>query len=370
MRAVVLKPFIVRLACVFALGLLSVSCSPSSSSQTGNADSLPPVVATVNNQPISTKLYRMYLKNGLEALRLDETTEAGRAKADQLREGIVTELIDRALIAHEAQRRNLTISPEKLEAAELRTVQNFGGDQKYDEYLREFRLSRDEYREVIKSEIYGELMRNELSKDLSVPENDINAFYDAHSSEPNFQQPERVTASHILIAGRPNLVEQQLKTERNLSGESLAAAVREEMERRRRRAEELRRKAASGADFAGLARQSSEDPGTRDRGGDLGTFTRDTHPKAFDDAVFSMKPGQVGAVVQTDYGFHVIKLFSRQPARRQTLAEATPEIRRVLLGKLQSESLTNWLNDARAKASIQINDPFRFGSLKTKFGQS
>ena len=80
-----------------------------------NSDgALPPVVATVNGQEISTKLYEMYLKNGKEALALDPNTDEGRKKVDQLREGIVSELIDRALIGQEAQRRGLTISPDKL----------------------------------------------------------------------------------------------------------------------------------------------------------------------------------------------------------------------------------------------------------------
>ena len=104
------------------------------------------------------------------ALALDPNTDEGRKKVDQLREGIVSELIDRSLIAQEAQRRGLTIAPDKLATAEQRAIQQFGGEAKYDEYLNEFRLSRTEYREVVKSELYGELMRSELSKDLSVSE--------------------------------------------------------------------------------------------------------------------------------------------------------------------------------------------------------
>ena len=136
------------------LCLLYSSCASNDSHQTKRSDgALPPVVATVNGQEISTKLYEMYLKNGKEALALDPNTDEGRKKVDQLREGIVSELIDRALIAQEAQRRGLTIAPDKLAAAEERAIQQFGGEQKYDAYLNEFRLSRTEYLEVIKSEI-------------------------------------------------------------------------------------------------------------------------------------------------------------------------------------------------------------------------
>ncbi len=353
---------------LLALIVFAVTCAgcQSQEKQTGEAE-LPPVVATVNGKEIPTKLYQMYLKNGREALGLDPNTDEGRRKIDQLREGIVSELIDRALIAQEAQRRGLDIATDKLAAAEQRAIQQFGGEQKFDEYLKGFGLSRAEYSEVSKSELYGEIMRNELSKDLSVSDKEISDYYQAHSSEPNFQQSERVTAAHILIAARPNLIEQQLSQEKGLSGAQLQTAVREEMARRRQRAEDLRRKAAGGADFAKLARESSEDPGTRDGGGSLGTFTRDTHAKAFDEAAFQLKPGAVSGVVETEYGFHVIKVTAHESARVRTLEEMTPDIRARLLAKLQAEKLTNWLKETRRNARVVINEPFRFGALKTEF---
>lgn len=349
--------------------ILTTGCASNTSSSQSNANTttLPPIVATVNDRPISTKLYEMYLKNGREELGLDPKTEEGRTKIEQLREGIVSELIDRTLIAQEAERRGLAIAPEKMKEAEERTVKQFGGEEKYDAYLKEHHLTRDEYRETIKSEIYGALMREELSKGLTVTDEEIQKYYEAHKSEPQFQQPERVTASHILINARPNLIAQQLQREKNLSGEALAKAAREELEKRRKVAEELRVKAAAGADFALLARQHSEDPSSREQGGSLGTFARNSHTSSFDEAAFALKPGKVSAVVQTEYGFHVIKLTAREAARAQTLTEATPEIRRLLLAGREAAKLTESLKEIRRKAKIQINEPFRFGALKSEF---
>jgi parvulin-like peptidyl-prolyl isomerase len=357
-----------RAALTLALCLISLGCAGNSSSQSNaNTTQLPPIVATVNERPISTKLYEMYLKNGREELGLDPKTEEGRTKIEQLREGIVSELIDRTLVAQEAERLGLKISPEKMTEAEQRTVQQFGGEEKYDAYLNDHHLTRDEYRETIKSEIYGELMRAELSKGLAVSDEEIAKYYEAHKSEPQFQQPERVTASHILINARPNLIAQQLQSEKKLSGEALNAAVRAEMEKRRKLAEEIRGKAAAGADFAQLARQYSEDPSSREQGGSLGTFARNSHTRAFDEAAFALKPGVVSEVVQTEYGFHLIKVTAREGARAQTLAEATPEIRRLLLAEREASKLTESLKELRRKAKIHVNEPFRFGTLKNEF---
>jgi parvulin-like peptidyl-prolyl isomerase len=326
------------------------------------------MVATVNDRPISTKLYEMYLKNGREELGFDPGTEEGRRKLDQLREGIVSELIDRTLIAQEAERRGLSISSEKMGQAEQRAIKDFGGEKQYDAYLAEQHLTRDEYREVIKMEVYGGLLREELNKAVSVTDEEVRKYYEAHKGDSWMQLPERVTASHILINARPNLISQQLGREKNLSGDALSAAVSAEIERRRKAAEELRVKAAAGADFAALARHSSEDPATREQGGDLGTFTRDTHTRAFDEAAFALKPGKVSAVVvRTDFGFHVIKVSAHEQARARTLEEAMPEIRRRLMAERESVQLTGWLKEARRKARIHINEPFRTGALTVEF---
>ncbi|HEX8845587.1 MAG TPA: peptidylprolyl isomerase [Pyrinomonadaceae bacterium] len=360
----------VRVAILLTLSVLLAGCSSSSAPSAASEPQAAAVVATINDRPLSAKVFEMFLKNGREELGLDPNTEEGRQKIEQLKEGIISEMIDRMLLAQGAENSGLKISPEKMVQAEQRTIQAFGGEQKYDASLKEFQLTRDEYRELIKLELYGELMRAELNKDLSVTDDEIKKYYEAHKADPDFQIPERVTAAHILIAARPNLISQQLQFEKNLSGEALKKGVTEEMDKRRARAEELRRKAGAGADFAQLAREHSEDPSSKDQGGDLGTFPRNSHTRAFDDAAFALAPGKVGEVLQTEFGFHVIKVSQHEKGRVQTLAEATPEIRRRLLAAREAAKLSDWLKEARRKAKVRINEPYRFGALKSEFPSS
>ncbi|HEX5705705.1 MAG TPA: peptidylprolyl isomerase [Pyrinomonadaceae bacterium] len=363
-----MKYFYVSAALALAVAL--AACSGDASNANTNATSAASssaAIATVGGRPVSAKLYEMYLKNGREELGLSEATEEGRRKIEYLREGIVSELIDRAVIAREAERRGLVVTPEKLSEREARAVAQFGGEEKYAEYLASHGLTRDEWREVIRTEIYGELLREELRKDVKVSDEDVRKFYDERKADPAFQLPERVTASHVLINARPNLVSQEIQRARNLAGADLERAVGEEMNARRARAEEVRRRAAGGADFAALARELSEDPATRERGGDLGTFARDSHPRAFDDAAFRLRPGEVSGVVQTDYGFHVIKATGREAARSQTFDEAATEIRRRLATERESANLRQWLKEARRTSDVRIEEPYRFGALKEEF---
>jgi peptidyl-prolyl cis-trans isomerase D len=153
-----------------------------------------------------------------------------------------------------------------------------------------------------------------------------------------FSYPARVRARHILVAVAPDA----------------SPAAREQA---RAKAEKILDQLKKGADFAKLAAQDSDDPGTRDHGGDLGFFERGQMIKPFEDAAFSLKPGQLSSVVQTRFGYHIIQVEQVEAAHSDTLAQATPRIFQILkerAGKAtaiedQRQDLAAALNGAKLK---------------------
>ena len=147
-----------------------------------------------------------------------------------------------------------------------------------------------------------------LRRTLTVPEAQIAEYYNTHTQE--FAVPEEVHAQHILI--RP--------ATQDAAGWKAALA----------KAEQVRAKALKG-DFAALAKEYSDDPGSKATGGDLGWFPRDRMVKEFEDAAFALKPGEISEPVKSQFGYHIIKVEGRRPAGVQPLAEVRDAIRDKLV---------------------------------------
>lgn len=311
---------------------------------------------TVNGEVIARRLVDTFLRNGQEALEINPATDEGRERLTRLRAGVLDELIERALIAQEVRRRGLEPTEADLDAAEKPMRSLSVTEERYQTFLRQNGFTRQEYRDVVlRAAACGQILTGVLTRDLAVSDAEVSAYYEAHRADADLQWPERVTGAHILLNAQPGVLNTRLERERGLApgGPGLAAAVTAETARIGARAEEIRAAAAApGADFAALAAKYSEDPGTREQGGSLGTFARGVHPLGLDDAFFALPVGEVGPVVRTDFGFHVIRTLDHRPAGARTLAEATPQIRARLLAGKQAERLRDWLQTARAGARI------------------
>jgi len=159
------------------------------------------------------------------------------------------------------------------------------------------------------------LDRDAARQNVAVPPNDIQRYYNDNIQQ--FSTPERVRASHILL---------------NTGGKDEAAV--------RKQAEELLAKIKGGADFAALAKQFSEDPGSKDKGGDLDFFPRGQMVPEFEQAAFSLQPGQVSELVKTQYGFHIIKVVDKQAGSTQPLEAVRAQIQQTLAAQIADRQIS------------------------------
>lgn len=156
-----------------------------------------------------------------------------------------------------------------------------------------------------------------LQSTISVGEEEVNSYYKEHIAE--FETQEQRQAAHILIAA------------------GMQAPEAEKQAAKKRAEQILQQIKQSPAKFSALAEQYSQDPGSAAKGGDLGVFGRGAMVKPFEDSVFSLKVGEVSGLVQSDYGFHIIKLLAVHPVQTQALGEVRPGILQRLKSQRASD---------------------------------
>ena len=177
---------------------------------------------------------------------------------------------------------------------------------------------------------YVKFSADDLIKKVKVSDEDVRNYYDGHKNE--FGTPEERRAAHILIAVK-------------------ASAPQAEQDMARAKAEQVLQQARKNpARFADLARKYSQDPGSAANGGDLGYFGRGGMVKPFDDAVFSMKAGEISGLVKSDFGFHIIKLLAIKPARVLSFEEA----RQGILNKLRQQKADDMFAELAEKFSNTV----------------
>jgi len=121
-------------------------------------------------------------------------------------------------------------------------------------------------------------------------------------------------------------------------------------------AEQVRTKAAAGTDFAELAKDYSDDPGSKMKGGDVGFFSRNRMVKPFEDAAFAMtEPGQLSAPVKTSFGYHIIKYLERKAGRQRTFEEVKESLITPLRSKFLNEERARFLSQVRNDPAIKLN---------------
>ncbi|MEI6213151.1 MAG: peptidylprolyl isomerase [Desulfuromonadales bacterium] len=161
---------------------------------------------------------------------------------------------------------------------------------------------------------------------------DIRAFYDQNPER--FSRPESVRASHILIA-------------------AAATASADEKKKAREKAEKLLKELKGGADFAALAKANSAD-GSSQQGGDLGSFGKGQMVAPFEEAVFALKPGEVSNVVETQFGYHIIKLVEKSAAEKVEFKDVSAKIEEFLKAQKLNETVGEFLTNAKKTAKIEI----------------
>lgn len=202
-------------------------------------------------------------------------------------------------------------------------------------------MAPSEFRAKIEEEsLFKEVIERELKATINVTDEEARKFYNENGTQ--FEMPDRIRASHILILTQDPLTQQQFSDEQKKVKRQLA--------------EKILGRARAGEDFAQLARELSDDPKSRDEGGDLGIIARGRMVPEFDTAAFALNTGAVSDIVSTKFGFHIIKVTEKLPARKTPYEEAEKDIKSMLAVKATQKQLPDYLKKLRDEAGVVFTD--------------
>lgn len=166
-----------------------------------------------------------------------------------------------------------------------------------------------------------------VAETISISDAQVQTYYNAHLDQ--YRTPERVHARHILL--------------------STTNKPKDEVPKIQAQAEDLLKQIKAGANFADLAKKYSQDPGSAQKGGDLGWVSRGQMVKNFEDAVFALKDNQISGVITTEYGFHIIQVLEKQAPHLQSLDEVKNQIVTVLKNQTVFDRMQDLTDQAHAE---------------------
>jgi peptidyl-prolyl cis-trans isomerase C len=298
---------------------------------------LPEVLAKVNGETISKGEFEQAVRNLERTFQQPVPPE----QRDAFHRRVLDQLVGFKLILQEGTAKNVTVPDTEIDARIATMKQPFPSDEAFQAALKERGASLQQLRiDVRKDLVISKVVENAIGSKIAVSPAEISEFYEKNPTQ--FQQPDRVRASHILITV-PKDADEPTKA------------------KARARAEALLKEVKSGKDFAALAKQNSEDPGSAANGGDLGYFGKGQMVGPFNDVAFALQPGATSDVVETQFGFHIIKVVEKQAARTVPLDERDPQgqtmrarIEQFLQQQARQREAATFVNGLRAKSKVEI----------------
>ncbi|ODA41590.1 Foldase protein PrsA precursor [Desulfosporosinus sp. BG] len=248
-------------------------------------------------------------------------TDQGKQVLAQLKGQLLDRMIEGKLIAQEVKNQKLNPEDAKVTAQEDTIKKNFGADATFQDTLKQQGMTEPELKNFL-------TVYEKVTSDVKVPsDSEVRAFFDKNVA--NYSQSESVTARHIL-----------LKTEDE------AKAVIEQLK--------------AGADFVQLAKDKSIEPGAKESGGDLGTFTKGKMVAEFEKAAFAQKVGTFSTTpVKTEFGYHVILVEAHTAAVAADYAKVKDQVAQDALNQAKDTKFQTYFDDLRKKAKIEYANGYQ-----------
>ena len=331
---------------IIALTLSSLLCisAVGCSSKKNNSD----IVAKVNENNITIEDFKVTLalnKIDLESKYgstvWETEVENGVKFKDTFKNRVLKGMIDVEAVCEEAKKDGLTPSEEEIDKAFDELNKNLYANENYKKILEDLKISDTCIKSQVEKTLTIQKYTENFDKNLKISDEEMKKYYEEHKAD---YYKDEVKASHILISTVDD------------NGNELSEAKKKEA---KKKAEEVLKKAKSGEEFSELAKEYSDDPGSAANGGDLGYFTKGQMVQPFEEAAFSLKSGEISGLVESEYGYHIIKVYDKID-KQLTFDEVKDEIKKTLTEDKYMESIEAITKKAKVEKNESVIKKVKF----------
>lgn len=193
---------------------------------------------------------------------------------------------------------------------------------------------REQANMIVNNFLTAEYLKKEVGDKISVKEDEVEAYYRTHKDE--FTAPEMVRARHILIMANASASDEDKKKAKSKAGDVL-------------------KRIKAGENFAGIASELSDDPGSKAKGGDLGFFSKGRMVPEFEKAAFALKPGGVSDIVETQFGYHIIKVEEKKEPVLEPYDKVKDRVRDKILNQTRETQIAGFIEKAMKDAGVEFS---------------
>ncbi len=294
-------------------------------------ESVADIAARVNGVSIPMAKFN----SQVEAALSQYTNQGVTLKDDQmakLREQVLDNLIGQELLYQDAVKNGVKVSDADVDAQLEKIVNQFNSKEDYEKALEDQGITEGLLKDDLRMNLaLNKYIDTKFKPQVVITEEEEAAFYGQNPQY--FSQPEQVRASHILIKVDPDADEA-----------AKAAALK--------KIKDVQKRLANGEEFSDLAREVSEGP-SNVNGGDLGYFGRGQMVKPFEDAAFGLKKGEISGIVETKFGYHIIKLTDKKAAGLVPFDKVKDQIKDHLFQVKLGNMLKDYINSLEPDADIE-----------------
>jgi parvulin-like peptidyl-prolyl isomerase len=303
---------------------------------------IPEVLAKVNGVDIQSKYIEFRLNQILNNVK--------RPLALHEKTSIVKDLIEkevvRELIHQQGEKSNLKVDSELVQKEMEALRKPYPSDEEFEKALSVRNITREDLKNSMAVDIHARHLLNEQIKSkVTISDETVKQYYE--DNKPKFQRPESFRTRHILAAlFPPDALRKQSISDLQKNREYFEKMAEQKIDA-------VIKELKEGADFEKLAKEKSDDEGSRENGGDLEAIYKGVFDPAFDEAVSKLSPGETSGKVKTRFGFHVIQLIEKFPADLALFEEMEKPIQKYLFMEEAKKLVAVYVDNLKKQATIE-----------------